>query len=153
MARQKISMLSKIKGEFTRCSAQLSIERLSWVVHTETSVDWEVSFKELVCIMPLKSELCWEVVLSFRDGCFVCLGYCIGISYAFLWYGSILLGFYFLYAPLLPLILVNRKLFRRITDCLLSSWESFNTVNRPPLCQAQLIFVIPQFLNSPKRKW
>jgi len=54
-------------------------------------------------------------------------GYCIGISYAFLWYGSILLGFYFLYAPLLPLIFVNRKLFRRITDCLLSSWESFNT--------------------------
>lgn len=55
-------------------------------------------------------------------------GYCIGISYAFLWYGSILLGFYFLYAPLLPLIFVHRKLFRRITDCLLSSWESFNTV-------------------------
>ena len=55
-------------------------------------------------------------------------GYCVGVSYAFLWYGSILLGFYFLYAPLLPLLFVNRKLFRRITDCLFSSWESFNTV-------------------------
>ena len=82
-------------------------------------------------LMSLKSGLCREVIKGLRDGCWMfCVpGNCIGVSYAFLWYGSILLGFYFLYAPLLPLIFVNRKLFRRITDCLLSSWESFNTVN------------------------
>ena len=57
------------------------------------------------------------------------LGYFIGISYAFLWYSSILLGFYFLYAPLLPLLFINRRLYRKITDTLYSSWESFNVVS------------------------
>ena len=45
-----------------------------------------------------------------------------------MWYGSILLGFYFLYAPLLPLLFINRRLYRKITDTLYSSWESFNVV-------------------------
>ena len=36
------------------------------------------------------------------------VGYVRGYSYATLWYISILLGFYFLYAPLLPLLLINR---------------------------------------------
>ena len=36
-------------------------------------------------------------------------GYLRGYSYAALWYLSILLGFYFLYAPLLPLLLLNRS--------------------------------------------
>ena len=52
-----------------------------------------------------------------------------GISYGFLWYGSILLGFYFLYAPLLPLLVINKRLFRKLTDILLSTWEAFNVVN------------------------
>jgi len=53
-------------------------------------------------------------------------GYCVGCSYALIWYGSILLGFYFLYAPLLPLIFINRRLYRLLTDSLYSSWEAFN---------------------------
>lgn len=53
-------------------------------------------------------------------------GYCRGCSYGLLWYGSILLGFYFLYAPLLPLIFLNRELYRLCTDTLYSSWEAFN---------------------------
>jgi len=53
-------------------------------------------------------------------------GYFVGCSYAFLWYGSILLGFYFLYAPLLPLLFLNRRLYRLCTDTLYSSWEAFN---------------------------
>eukprot|EP00090_Calanus_glacialis_P000224 TRINITY_DN10149_c0_g1_i1.p1 TRINITY_DN10149_c0_g1~~TRINITY_DN10149_c0_g1_i1.p1 ORF type:complete len:398 (-),score=86.22 TRINITY_DN10149_c0_g1_i1:165-1358(-) len=53
-------------------------------------------------------------------------GYFVGCSYAFLWYSSILLGFYFLYAPLLPLLFINRRLYRLSTDMLYSSWEAFN---------------------------
>lgn len=53
-------------------------------------------------------------------------GYTIGCSYVFIWYSSILLGFYFLCAPLLPLLFVNRKLYRKATDTLYSTWEAFN---------------------------
>jgi len=53
-------------------------------------------------------------------------GYLRGYSYAALWYLSILLGFYFLYAPLLPLLLLNRKWFRKCTDTLYATWEAFN---------------------------
>ena len=56
-------------------------------------------------------------------------GYCVGASYAFLWYGSILLGFFFLYAPVFPLIFINAKLFRKLTDTFYSSWEAFNVVS------------------------
>jgi len=53
-------------------------------------------------------------------------GYIRGLTYCFLWYGSIFLGFFFLYAPLLPLILVYPSLFRKATDGILSCWEAFN---------------------------
>ncbi|XP_023319759.1 lysocardiolipin acyltransferase 1 isoform X2 [Eurytemora carolleeae] len=54
-------------------------------------------------------------------------GYIRGCSYVVLWYGSILLGFCFLYAPTLPLLLISRFYYRRTTDLLFSSWEAFNT--------------------------
>ena len=47
----------------------------------------------------------------------------------FLWFFSILLGFYFLYAPLLPLLLVHRGAYRKATDVLFNVWESFNVVS------------------------
>merc|ERR1711953_623411 len=53
-------------------------------------------------------------------------GYIVGCSYAFLWYGSILLGFYFLVAPCLLILPFSRSLYRRVTDTLYSSWEAFN---------------------------
>ena len=56
-------------------------------------------------------------------------GYIVGCSYAFLWYGSILLGFYFLYAPCLLILPFSRSLYRRVTDTLYSSWEAFNVVS------------------------
>ena len=56
-------------------------------------------------------------------------GYCVGVSYAFIWYGSIILGFYFLYAPLFPLIFLNIRLYRKLTDIFYSSWEAFNVVS------------------------
>lgn len=49
--------------------------------------------------------------------------------YAVAWLTSIVLGFIFLFAPLLPLIFISRKLFRRATDCLFALWESFNVVS------------------------
>jgi lysocardiolipin and lysophospholipid acyltransferase len=49
-----------------------------------------------------------------------------GVVYCGAWYASILTGFYYLYAPLLPLLLVHRGLYRRLTDILFAAWESFN---------------------------
>ena len=70
----------------------------------------------------IKFPVCFDKIFPFS-------GYLIGSSYVFLWYGSILLGFYFLYAPLFPLIFINRPLFRKLTDILYGSWESFNVVS------------------------
>jgi len=49
-----------------------------------------------------------------------------GVFYCSVWYISILFGFYFLYAPLLPLLILHRKLYRKFTDILFTAWESFN---------------------------
>ena len=49
-----------------------------------------------------------------------------GLFYSGLWYISILTGFYYLYAPLLPLIILQRTLYRKLTDILFSAWSSFN---------------------------
>ena len=49
-----------------------------------------------------------------------------GVLYCGVWYVSILIGFYYLYAPLLPLLLIHRRLYRKLTDILFTAWESFN---------------------------
>ena len=49
-----------------------------------------------------------------------------GALYCLVWYLSILLGFFFLYAPLLPLLFANRRLYRKATDVLFVAWEAFN---------------------------
>jgi len=54
-------------------------------------------------------------------------GYIRGLVYCTLWYGSICLGFFFLYAPALPLILFWPALFRKIIDTIQACWEAFNT--------------------------
>jgi len=54
-------------------------------------------------------------------------GYCRGITYCSLWYSSICIGFLFVYAPLLPLVIVNPVWFRKATDVTMSCWEAFNT--------------------------
>ncbi len=56
-----------------------------------------------------------------------------GGCYCAVWYASILLGFYALFAPLLPLLLLNRRLYRRITDTLFALWEAFNVVSNAAL--------------------
>jgi len=50
-----------------------------------------------------------------------------------LWALSAVTGFYFLFAPILPLIVINRKAYRRITDNLAAIWES---------CQASLLDIV-----------
>ena len=99
-----------------------------------------------------------------------------GYSYAILWYSSILLGFYFLYAPLLPLLLLNRfdhtseyfilisrccrKWFRKCTDTLYATWEAFNVSLLELVFGVELILtgdpILPQenallVLNHPTR--
>jgi hypothetical protein len=58
------------------------------------------------------------------------VGYVRGGSYLFIWYSSILLGYYYLYAPLLPLLLVSRSTYRKLTDGIFQTWEAFNTVSQ-----------------------
>jgi len=87
-------------------------------------------------------------------------GYLRGYSYAILWYASILLGFFFLYAPLLPLLLLNRKWFRKCTDTLYATWEAFNVSLLELVFGVELILtgdpILPQenallVLNHPTR--
>ncbi len=49
--------------------------------------------------------------------------YCVG------WSLSILAGYVVLWAPLLPLLLIRRDLYRRATDVLATIWEAFNVVS------------------------
>ena len=98
-----------------------------------------------------------------------------GYSYAILWYTSILLGFFFLYAPTLPLLLLNRsdqtskyfilprtcrKWFRKCTDTLYATWEAFNVSLLELVFGVELILtgdpILPQenallVLNHPTR--
>ena len=60
---------------------------------------------------------------------FLLLGYIRGVVYCTIWYGSICLGFFFLYAPVLPLMLFWPALFRKIIDIIQACWEAFNTVS------------------------
>ena len=52
-----------------------------------------------------------------------------GLSFCVLWALSALAGFYFLFAPILPLIVINRRVYRRITDNLAAIWESYQAVS------------------------
>lgn len=49
-----------------------------------------------------------------------------GALYCFLWYSSIFFGFFFLVAPCLPLLIIHRRLYRRITDTIFTIWESYS---------------------------
>ena len=53
-------------------------------------------------------------------------GHIRGIFYCSVWSVSIAAGFYFLFAPLLVLLFLNRSLYRRITDTVFAAWEAFN---------------------------
>ena len=50
------------------------------------------------------------------------------MAYCVVWFSSILLGFFVFYAPLLPLLILHRKSYRKYTDILFTIWESFNVV-------------------------
>ena len=52
-----------------------------------------------------------------------------GLSFCVFWALSAVAGFYFLFAPILPLIVLNRKVYRRITDNLAAIWESYQAVS------------------------
>ena len=64
-----------------------------------------------------------------------------GAVYCVLWYLSILFGFYILYAPLLPLLILHRKLYRKITDKMFTIWESFNVVCKSLIVKAGIFFM------------
>ncbi|XP_068082622.1 lysocardiolipin acyltransferase 1-like [Anabrus simplex] len=50
-----------------------------------------------------------------------------GLIFVGLWYGSICAGLFFLYCPLLPLLLVHQRLFRQLTDIVFAAWEIYPT--------------------------
>lgn len=52
-------------------------------------------------------------------------GWAKGITYVLLWYGSIVMGFFSLYCPVLPLLLIHRPTYRRATEVIFTTWESF----------------------------
>ncbi|CAL4104477.1 unnamed protein product, partial [Meganyctiphanes norvegica] len=52
-------------------------------------------------------------------------GWMRGISYAFLWYFSILMGFFVIYCPILLLLFINRSAYRRATEVVFVMWESY----------------------------
>ena len=79
-------------------------------------------FVYLICRNRVPVHMIWNISKTFLSG------YLVGCSYGFLWYFSILLGFYFLYAPCLLVLPLSRPLYRRLTDTLYSSWEAFNVV-------------------------
>ncbi len=49
--------------------------------------------------------------------------------YCAAWFLSILAGYVVLWAPLLPLLLLHRRLYVRATDALATIWEAFNVVS------------------------
>lgn len=52
-------------------------------------------------------------------------GWLKGTCYVFLWYGSILMGFFSLYCPVLPLLFISRPLYRRATEVIFTMWEGY----------------------------
>ncbi|XP_076056545.1 lysocardiolipin acyltransferase 1-like [Oratosquilla oratoria] len=48
-----------------------------------------------------------------------------GIAYLLLWYGSIMMGFFSLYCPILPLLVIHRPTYRKLTEAIFVMWESF----------------------------
>ena len=63
-----------------------------------------------------------------------------------LWGLSAVAGFYFLFAPILPLIVLNRKIYRRITDNLAVIWESYQAVSTK--CTNFMTLMKNNFLQS-----
>jgi len=51
------------------------------------------------------------------------------LVYCFLWISSIICGFFLLYAPLLPLVVLKRDWYREATNKLFTIWEVFNVVS------------------------
>ena len=97
-------------------------------------------FVYLICRNRVPVRMIWNISKTFLSG------YLVGCSYGFLWYFSILLGFYFLYAPCLLVLPLSRPLYRRLTDTLYSSWEAFNVVSILSLSGSEDILI--NFLQS-----
>ncbi|XP_065344768.1 lysocardiolipin acyltransferase 1-like isoform X2 [Cloeon dipterum] len=55
------------------------------------------------------------------------LGYLRGVTFCLLWYFSILAGFYLLYCPLLPLLVLSPRHYRAFTEIIFGAWETYPT--------------------------
>lgn len=49
----------------------------------------------------------------------------LGMLYAFLWASSIFSGFLLLCCPVFPLMLINQRMYRRLTDLIFAIWELY----------------------------
>ena len=65
-----------------------------------------------------------------------------GALYCFLSVASCCVGFFYIYCPIFPLFLFNRKLFRKITDTAFTAWESFN------VSLLEVVFGVQTFISG-----
>ncbi|KAL3284655.1 hypothetical protein HHI36_018809 [Cryptolaemus montrouzieri] len=66
------------------------------------------------------------------------MGYFIGFLYFYLWYTSILAGYICLYCPIFPILLLSNKLYRYLTDIILTFWQQYPTVLLQALCKTEV---------------
>ncbi|XP_071450616.1 lysocardiolipin acyltransferase 1-like isoform X2 [Hetaerina americana] len=57
-----------------------------------------------------------------------------GLAFCFLWYASVLSGFFFLFCPALPLLILHQAAYRKVTDILFAVWEMY------PVALMELLF-------------
>lgn len=69
-------------------------------------------------------------------------GWLRGITFTVLWYGSILMGFFSLYCPILPLLFFCRPLYRRTTEVIFTMWESY------AVALMEVVFGVKFFLSG-----
>nr|XP_022901636.1 lysocardiolipin acyltransferase 1-like [Onthophagus taurus] len=66
------------------------------------------------------------------------MGFLLGLTYCCLWYSSILAGYVVLFCPLLPLLLISNKNYRKMTDIVFAIWQTYPTALLEILCKCDI---------------
>ncbi|GLV36882.1 uncharacterized protein CBL_02283 [Carabus blaptoides fortunei] len=62
------------------------------------------------------------------------MGYLKGVVYCYCWISSILAGYFGLFCPLFPILIVSNKAYRCVTDLLFTFWQLYPTALLQVLC-------------------
>ncbi|XP_044746008.1 uncharacterized protein LOC123307670 [Coccinella septempunctata] len=76
--------------------------------------------------------------LPYKMSVFAEMGYFVGILYFYLWFTSILAGYVCLYCPILPILLLSNKLYRYLTDGIITFWQQYPAVLARVLCKTEV---------------